>query len=149
MKKAMPAGRQGFTLVELLVTISIIATLTAILLPNFMGARQKATDSQKIQDMTSIKNALRMYYNDNQNYPLGSGITNVQSLLAKYMTDTGVGYTYYQTNTGDGFQLCTYLDSGQGDDDVNSQTRCGAPKVSVCGLGVGTTMDKLYVVCAN
>ena len=59
--------KSGFTLIELLVVISIIATLTAILLPNFMGARQRATDSQKKQEMVSIKNALRLFYNDTQN----------------------------------------------------------------------------------
>ena len=68
-KKAVPAGRQGFTLVELLVSISIMATLMAVLLPNLVGARERARDAQKVSDMGSIKNGLRMYYNDNQKYP--------------------------------------------------------------------------------
>jgi len=140
--------KKGFTLVELLVTIAIIATLSAILLPNFMGARQKAADAKKIQDMNMIKNALRTYYNDKQTYPAGSGITTIETTLAGlgYMTATGVGYTYYQTNTGDGFELCAWLDSGQGDDDINSQYRCGGGG-AVCGSAYGT--DKLYVVCAK
>ena len=149
----MPAGRQGFTLVELLVTISIIATLTAILLPNFMGAREKAKDAQKVQDMGAIKNALRIYYNDKQSYPgaLDNTLyTDLDTKLVGYMTPVGVGYSYYRTNNGDGFNICAWLDSGQGDDDLNSQTRCGAGGgKTVCGgNGTGTT-DKLYVVCAN
>jgi len=120
------------------------------LLPNFMGARERAKDAQKVQDMGAIKTALRNYYNDHQSYPVGNG-ANVDGLagLASYISPSGVGYTYYQTNMGDGFQLCARLDSGQGDDDTDSQKRCGAPTVSVCGLGVGTTADKLYVICAN
>jgi len=58
--------KRHLPLVELLVVISIIGTLVAILLPNFMGARERARDAQKIQDAYAIKNALRMYYNDNQ-----------------------------------------------------------------------------------
>ena len=143
--------KKGFTLVELLVTISIIATLTAILLPNFMGAREKAKDAQRIQDMGSIKNALRLYYNDKQSYPPGSGITNVDTVLSGlgYMSTVGVGYTYYVTNNGDGFQLCSVLDSGQGDDDISSQIKCGVSTTDVCGNITRNPIDKLYVVCAN
>lgn len=139
-EKSKNPRRKGFTLVELLVSISIIATLTAILLPNFIGARERAKDSQKIEDMTAIKNALRMYYNDHQSYPPGTAITNVESAyLSPYMAPSGVGYTYSQTNTGDGFRIWAYLDSGQGDDDIKSQTRCG----------IASPVDKVYYVCAN
>jgi len=140
--------KAGFTLVELLVSIAIIATLTAILLPNFMGARERAKDTQKIQDMAAIKNALRAYYNDYQTYPgddddvLDIDIVTTMNDNPKdtvYIQTVGIGYSYYRTNGGDGFNLRAYLDSGQGDDDLNSQTRCGT----------GTSVDKLYVVCAN
>lgn len=134
--------RRGFTLVELLVSIAIIATLTAILLPNFMGARERAKDAQKIQDMAAIKNALRMYYNDKQTYPgaLDNTLyTNLDTLLAGYMAPVGVGYSYYRTSNGDGFNLRAWLDSGQGNEDLDSQTRCG----------VAGATNKLYVVCAN
>lgn len=139
--------KRGFTLVELLVTIAIIATLSAILLPNFMGARQKAMDSKKIQDMNMIKTALRTYYNDNQTYPRVTNVTNIGATLASYMQPLDVGYTYFGTNSGDGFELCAWLDSGQGDDDLNSQIRCGIGTTRVCGVSSST--DKLYVVCAK
>jgi prepilin-type N-terminal cleavage/methylation domain-containing protein len=136
--------KTGFTLVELLVTIAIIATLSAILLPNFMGARQKAEDSKKIQDMVAIKNALRLYYNDHQTYPVGVG-TTVEGTLAGYMTPTGIDYTYCQANSGDGFFLYTHLLSTQGVDAVSSQTTCGAT-VSVCGEAI---KSNIYVICAK
>lgn len=131
--------KKGFTLVELLVVISIIGTLVAILLPNFMGARERAKDAQKIQDAYAIKNALRMYYNDNQAYPTGTGGT--LAIPTGYMAPVGLGYTYVQKNSGDGFLITIPLDSGQGTEDTDSQRKCG--------IGIGATADKIYAVCAN
>lgn len=144
--------RKGFTLVELLVVIAIIGTITAILLPNFMGARERAADARKIQELGTLKDALRNYYNDNQGYPVPSDVANHigldSALISSYLPGVAqIGYTYYSVNT-DTFQLCVGLDSGAGDEDLNSQRRCGATGVlGVCGLG--TTIDKLYAVCAN
>lgn len=128
--------KKGFTLVELLVVISIIGTLVAILLPNLMGARERARDAQKIQDANAIKNALRMYYNDNQAYPTPKGVGQTVT-LTNYMAPSGLGYTYSQTTTDD-FIIRVPLENGQGDDDLESQRKCG----------VGAT-DKIYAVCAN
>jgi prepilin-type N-terminal cleavage/methylation domain-containing protein len=132
--------KKGFTLVELLVVISIIATLTAILLPNFMGARERARDAQKIQDAYAIKNALRMYYNDNQAYPIPVGTGNTIAIPTSYMAPSGLGYTYSQTPTStDNFIIRVPLESGQGDDDLDSQRKCG----------IASPVDKIYAVCAN
>jgi prepilin-type N-terminal cleavage/methylation domain-containing protein len=142
---------KGFTLVELLVTIAIIATLSAILLPNFMGARQKAEDSKKIQDMVAIKNALRLYYNDHQSYygaADNAQYTDLDTGLATYMTPVGIGFTYCRTNSGDGFLLYTHLSSSQGTDAVSSQTQCGVTS-PVCGLSVTLPSSSLYFVCAK
>jgi len=128
--------KKAFTLVELLVVISIIGTLVAILLPNFMGARERARDAQKIQDAYAIKNALRMYYNDNQAYPTPNAGTVV--LPTNYMAPSGLGFTYSQTTTDD-FIIRVPLESGQGDEDLNSQKKCG----------IGVTVDRIYAVCAN
>lgn len=146
-KKGLACRQVGFTLVELLVVISIIATLTAILLPNFMGARERASDSKKKQDLIAIKNALRVFYNDTQNYP-NTDAAGLGTTLASYMPSmSGIGFTftYAQTNNGDGFQLCTYLDAST-DEAVASQNRCKNGLATFCGLA---TSPKLYVVCAN
>lgn len=144
--------KKAFTLIELLVSIGIIATLTAILLPNFMGARERARDAQKIQDAGALKNALRMYYNDKQAYPTPAGSNTLDVGMSAYTSFNGVGTTnfYRQVNNGDGFQLCVRLENGQGNDDTDSQAKCGASgPEGVCWMGVGITADKLYVICAN
>ena len=155
MSNKIKNRKLGFTLIELLVAISIIATLTMILLPNFMGARERGKDSQRISDLNAVKNALRMYYNETQSYPValtGVPCANLSATLSPYLPGiSGIGCTYFSSNT-DTFDLCVGLDSGSGDEDIKSQVNCGATATSgVCGLpGIPTiTRDKLFVVCAK
>ncbi|MBI3379586.1 prepilin-type N-terminal cleavage/methylation domain-containing protein [Candidatus Gottesmanbacteria bacterium] len=64
----------GFTLVELLVVIGIIAMVMVAVFPNFTGARQRARDNQRKIDLKNIQGALDLYKSD-QNppaYPTGS-----------------------------------------------------------------------------
>jgi prepilin-type N-terminal cleavage/methylation domain-containing protein len=63
----------GFTLIELLVVIAIIAIIVTLAMPNFLSARQRAKDMKKKAEMSELKNALRMYYNDYQQYPDQAG----------------------------------------------------------------------------
>jgi type II secretion system protein G len=143
-------GQVGFTLIELLVAISIIATLTAIVLPNFMGARERAKDTQKKEDMAALKNALRMYYNDTQSYPL---VDDMVSAVTPYMPnvdqlDDNYTYTYTPINNNDGFQLCVEMESmGQPQDILDSQERCQY-NGEVCEITTGENIS-LFVICAN
>lgn len=141
---------KGFTLIELLVAISIIAVLTAILLPNFIGTRERAADTKKIQDAVAIKNALRLYYNDNQSYPVGAGVACSSLTITDYLPGiVNIGCTYYQENNGDGFRLCIPLNADNAGEGAKSQQRCGIDVLHCGTLAVGETLAKIYEVCAN
>ena len=57
--------KSGFTLIELLVVIAIIALLAAILFPVFENAREKARQTQCLNNQRQIAMSLHMYCQDN------------------------------------------------------------------------------------
>lgn len=59
---------RGFTLIELMVVIVIIAILAAVALPNFMGATERARESAVRSAVKTLQTALEMYATDNQGY---------------------------------------------------------------------------------
>lgn len=62
----------GFTLVELLVVIAVLATVIGLALPNFLGARARARDTRRKGEMNQLKTALQLYYNDYKGFPSNS-----------------------------------------------------------------------------
>lgn len=54
-------GRQGFTLVEIMIVVAIIALLASIAVPGFLRARKRSQASRILNDLRLIDGACDMY----------------------------------------------------------------------------------------
>lgn len=73
LKGLFRAKSKGFTLIELLVVISILGVLAALIVNNLNDSRARARDARMKQNLSQMKTALRLYYNDYQVFPASSG----------------------------------------------------------------------------
>ena len=61
--------KKGFTLVEVIVVIGIVAILTVIIFPSVSNIRAKNRDTERVSDIAALQLALSLYYNKNGAYP--------------------------------------------------------------------------------
>ena len=79
------ADRQGFTLIELMVVMAILATLAFIVVPRFMGEPEKARRLKAEVTIANLETALKTYYLDNGVYP--STEQGLEALVREPNTD--------------------------------------------------------------
>jgi prepilin-type N-terminal cleavage/methylation domain-containing protein len=82
MKTRLSKSRQGFTLVEIMIVVAIIALLASIAVPGFLRARKRSQASRIINDLRLIDNACDMYAIENNK---SSGNTVLVADWTKYM----------------------------------------------------------------
>jgi prepilin-type N-terminal cleavage/methylation domain-containing protein len=79
---------KGFTLIEMLIVITIIALLASLILVGMGGARAKTRDSRRIADLHNIMNALELYYARYSYYPKN---ISTWTDLENELTNAGIG----------------------------------------------------------
>jgi len=67
--RARRRGRAGFTLIEMLLVLVILATLAAIVIPKFAGRTQQAKVTAALSQIAGFKLALDAFEVDNGYYP--------------------------------------------------------------------------------
>ncbi len=67
--KKMKLTRKGFTLVEIMIVISIIGVLMAVLMPSMRGVFGRSNDMARNGGMNLITQALGEFYIDNNFFP--------------------------------------------------------------------------------
>lgn len=72
---------RGFTLIEVMVVVVILAILAAIIVPRILKRPEQARIVAARQDILGIQNALSLYKLDNGFYPSTS--QGIQALIAK------------------------------------------------------------------
>ena len=114
----------GFTLVEMLVVISIIAILSAVLAGGYSNSQRSARDAARKANLKSISDALNQYYADNgvfpNTIPLGgefalNGIVYMKKMPSNVETG-GMTPIRYDTNSSPPrkhFRLYTNLENNE------------------------------------
>ncbi len=82
---------RAFTLVELLVVISLIGILSALALASFSGAQKQARDTQRKSDLKQYQTALEQYANKNNGLfvsTAGSAVDPSSGTYCNYLGQT-------------------------------------------------------------
>lgn len=132
--------RFGFTLVELLVVVSIIGVLVALSLVALSAARASGRDTKRKTDLEQVRSGLELYYSDCGKYPsvLGSSLSGDGSsstcqagntYISKTPSDPSVGRTYSYSASASptrSYILCAALEQNPGTD----SSGCGSCTVT-------------------
>jgi type II secretion system protein G len=144
-------SNKAFTLIELLVVIAIIGILSTVVLVSLNSARIKARDAKRLADFKQIQNALEMYYNDNNHYPVQQvasggrlgGWENLESDLSPYINPLprhpGTEPYYYDGGEDDdyGYGLMTCLENSSNYDLVRNDGGYYNPVDDGCYYEIG------------
>jgi prepilin-type N-terminal cleavage/methylation domain-containing protein len=115
--KARTLKKRHFSLIELLVVISIIGILTAIILPALSGSKKAAEKTKNASRVRQIAMAVELYYSDYQTLPSDDDFTALTS------TGNPRGKNYYNgpDESTDGATIYIKTD-GDYDNEVTAQT---------------------------
>lgn len=124
MKKLSSAFGRGFTLVELLIVITIIGILSSIGLSTFTSAQTKSRDVKRKTHLKQLSDAFEAYYNDHGEYPdeadivWGAGFTDINGTvyMVQLPQDPTLGLTYFYdalapAGSNTQYQLYAYLEN--------------------------------------
>ena len=129
--KAPWAEEKGFTLVEMMVAVLIIALLLAMAIPVLQGARQRAQDQAAKATLRDALTSMKVFYIDNEEFGISSTDAVVEAALESISpeldfepmaaADNGIiGFvrgdqqTVLTTRSGTGTWFCVADDAGGG-----------------------------------
>jgi general secretion pathway protein G len=127
----------GFTLVELLVVISLIGILASIMIVNIGGFRERVRDTERKKDILQLQTALELYRSDVSAYPAalpgcGSNLSNagtvyMQKVPCDPLGTPAWGASYKYTLVGGAYTLYACLENANDSEkDSTKQAACGA-----------------------
>lgn len=86
--------KYGFTLIEIMIVVAIIAILAAVAIPNIVKYRKSAQAASCVQNLTAIQNAKEKWMMDHTEVPTLAQISGDKDKLIKTSPSCPAGGTY-------------------------------------------------------
>ncbi|MFK8031733.1 MAG: type II secretion system protein [Gammaproteobacteria bacterium] len=126
IKAMRRASTSGFTLVELLIVVIILATLAAIVMPQLRGSVDEAKLASMRTNLATLRSAISMYYHQHGHYPgsvrsqgscavgtntetATAGEAAFTAQLTQYTTRSGVACSQSDKESGGAIKYGPYL----------------------------------------
>jgi len=113
----------GFTLLELMIVIAILADIVAIAMPSFIRSRKFAQNTRFLSDLRTAVDGFEMYATERNSYPPNSGAgippAGMQQYLANldWAAPTSIGGNWNWDNNRNGSVAAVGVEfHGDGDD---------------------------------
>ncbi len=135
-------SQKGFTLIELMVVIAIIAVLMAGGVLAFVNAQKNSRDARRVEDVRAISQALEQYRNTNGTYPTATTSINNSTYFASGTmpadpTATKAYTVALDTTNGTGYCVCAAYDTlGKGNSTTLPSGAAFACTFATPGAGV-------------
>lgn len=140
----MNKNRRGFTLIEILVTATIIMLLSTIGLFSYQAATRNGRDTKRKSDIEQLRSALEIYKSDKGYYAANTGCTatgasnDFAPYISPYPQDPKSStYQYCYVPIGSApytsYTLCAYLENGwPGSVDSHCGNQCNGAGSLAC-----------------
>ncbi len=107
--------RKGFTLIEILVVITIIGILVGMISVGLSGARARGQDTRRVTDLKQLQNGLENYHAKYNQYPITlgellTGAIGVDKLPKDPVSQADYFYSYLTANR-EGYVLAARLNA--------------------------------------
>jgi len=131
---------RGFTILELIIVMAIMAIIASVLYSNFAGSLAKGRDSRRKQDLEGAAKALELFYGDFRSYPnptlnilptWGAPFANPTNTAVIYMQQMPVDPAYpdktycYISENGSNYKLYANLENLNDPKVFTTPVQCG------------------------
>ncbi len=119
LKKLKKKRLFGFTLIEMVLVISIVSIVTAVGASSYINSTRIARDNRRKTDLETVRQALELYKADNGEYPDAASWTELGNILLPYLKadyfphDPRSNYEYYYSRdvvNPRKYEICSYLE---------------------------------------
>ena len=139
--------KRGFTVVELMIVIAVIAVLATLLSSMFVGAQAQARDT-KLQDYADkITDAIQLFVSNKGHFPRGGWGSATAIGAGTECADGSSGYfsTYYTCTVADTLIASGYLPAGYANDAPSNLFDSTQPnKKSLAVYALSTTKAMVF-----